>query len=206
MDGSTEAAGYRGRVLLVEDEPDVLAYVARLLRETGWVVTAVADAESAEPLLAEHDLLLCDIMLPGQDGIAFTRSIRARSDAARWMPVILLTARAASSDVVEGLLAGADDYVTKPFEEPELLARVATHVELALMRRIVIDDAGQRAEHLERALASNRTIGTAIGILMAGRRITSDEAFSLLRERSQHSNRRLREVAEDVIYTGTLSD
>jgi len=206
MDGSPETPGFRGRVLLVEDEPDVLAYVARLLRETGWAVTAVTDAESAEPLLSEHDLLLCDIMLPGQDGISFTRSIRARSDATRWMPVILLTARAASRDVVEGLLAGADDYVTKPFEEPELLARVSTHVELALMRQIVIDDAGQRAKHLERALASNRTIGTAIGILMAGNRITSEEAFALLRERSQHSNRRLRDVAEDVIYTGALPD
>lgn len=198
--------GYRGRVVLVEDEPDVLAYVARLLRENGWHTTAVGDAESAEPLLADHDLLLCDVMLPGLDGISFVRSIRARADSVRWMPVILLTARAAPEDIVTGLEAGADDYITKPFEEPELVARVATHLELALMRQIVLEEAVSKADHLERALSSNRTIGTAIGILMAERRVTPEAAFGLLRERSQNSNRRLREIADDVVLTGTLPD
>ncbi len=202
----TEPQAYRGRVLLVEDEPDVLAYVARLLRENGWFTTAVEDVESAEPYLADHDVLLCDVMLPGQDGISFTRDLRKRTDSVRWMPVILLTARAASDDIVAGLEAGADDYITKPFEEPELVARVATHTELALMRQIVIDEAESKAEHLERALVSNRTIGTAIGILMSERRVTPDQAFTLLRERSQNSNRRLREIAEDVVLTGTLPD
>lgn len=198
--------GYRGRLLLVEDEPDVRTYVARLLREAGWAVTDVEDVESAEPLLADHDLLLCDIMLPGMDGISFVRTIRQRTDDARWMPVILLTARVAADDIVSGLEAGADDYVTKPFEEPELLARVSTHVELSLMRQIVIDDAAQRAQNLERALASNRTIGTAIGILMAHRKVTAHEAFDLLRVCSQHSNRPLRDIADEVVLTGTLPD
>ena len=202
----TNDTGYRGRVLLVEDEPDVRSYVARLLRESGWRTTAVEGVESAEPVLADHDVLLCDILLPGQDGISFTRDLRARTDSVRWMPVILLTARAASDDIVAGLGAGADDYITKPFEEPELVARVATHTELALMRQIVIDEAQGKAEHLERALASNRTIGTAIGILMSQQRVTSDAAFALLREHSQNSNRRLREIAEDVVLTGALPE
>jgi len=198
--------GYRGRVLLVEDEPDVRAYVTRVLSRTGWTVTACGEVSEAEPHLTETDLLLCDVMLPGEDGISFVRRVRARDDDARWMSIVLLTARSGSDDVVAGLTAGADDYVTKPFEEKELLARVATHTELSLMRRVVLQEAEQRAENLERALASNRTIGAAMGIIMAHRHVTSDQAFALLRETSQHVNRKLRDVAEDVIFTGALPD
>ena len=198
--------GFRGRVLLVEDDPDVRSYVSRLLRRSGWSVSECDSAESAEEYLESHDLLLCDVMLPGMDGVEFVRKVRARPDAARWLSIILLTARVASEDVVEGLTAGADDYVTKPFEENELLARVGTHTELALMRRVVLQDAEHRADNLERALASNRTIGTAIGILMALERVTSAEAFDLLRQCSQRTNRKLRDVAEDVIFTGALPD
>lgn len=198
--------GFRGRVLLVEDEPDVRSYVARLLRRSGWTVTECEDAESAEEYLESHDLLLCDVMLPGMDGIEFVRKVRARPDAARWLSVILLTARVASDDVVAGLTAGADDYVTKPFDEKELLARVGTHTELALMRRVVLQEAENRADNLERALASNRTIGAAMGILMAQERVTSEQAFLRLRECSQATNRKLREVAEDVVVTGTMPD
>lgn len=198
--------GFRGRVLLVEDEPDVRNYVARLLRRSGWTVTECDSAEAAEDHLESHDLLLCDVMLPGMDGIDFVRKVRARPDAARWLSIILLTARVTSDDVVEGLTAGADDYVTKPFEEKELLARVGTHTELALMRRVVLQEAENRADNLERALASNRTIGTAMGIVMAHERLTSEQAFDRLRQFSQGSNRKLRDVAEDVIFTGTLPD
>ncbi len=199
-------AGFRGHVLLVEDEPDVRAYVARLLTRSGWSVTECPDAETAEPHLGSHDLLLCDIMLPGIDGLEFVRRIRARTDDARWLSIILLTARVGTDEVVTGLGAGADDYVTKPFEEQELLARVATHTELALMRRVVLREAEDRADGLQRALASNRTIGTAIGILMAHDRVTAEAAFNLLRESSQRSNRKLRTVAEDVIFTGALPE
>jgi DNA-binding response OmpR family regulator len=198
--------GFRGRVLLVEDEPDVRSYVARLLRRSGWSVTECEDAESADEHLESHDLLLCDVMLPGMDGIEFVRMVRARPDAARWLSVILLTARVASDDVVAGLTAGADDYVTKPFEEKELLARVGTHTELALMRRVVLQEAEERADNLERALASNRTIGTAMGIIMAHERVTSEQAFDRLRQCSQGANRKLRDVAEDVIFAGVLPD
>lgn len=194
----------RGSILLVEDNADLRAFVARLLRDEGWSVTALADGESAQDLVADHDLLLSDVMLPGIDGIELVRRVRAREDNARWMPVILLTARAGSESLVSGLSSGADDYITKPFNADELTARVRTHMELAMLRRIVLEEADDRADNLQKALGSNRVIGTAVGILMTLDKITAEEAFSRLRATSQHSNRKLRDVADEVVFTGAL--
>lgn len=194
----------RSSILLVEDNADLRAFVARLLRDEGWSVTARADAESAQEVVADHDLLLCDVMLPGIDGIELVRQVRAREDNARWMPVILLTARAGNESLVNGLSSGADDYITKPFTADELIARVRTHMELAMLRRVVLEEAGDRADNLKKALGSNRVIGTAVGILMTSDKITAEEAFGRLRATSQHSNRKLRDVADEVVFTGAL--
>lgn len=194
----------RGRVLLVEDHEDLRAYIARLLVNEGWAVTSVGDAEAAQGLLADHDLLLSDVMLPGMGGFELVRWVRSQEDL-RWTPIILLTAKAGRESVLEGLGAGADDFVSKPFDPDELIARVGTHLELSLLRRVVLDEADDRAANLQKALGTNRVIGTALGILMIQERITADEAFTRLREASQVSNRKLRDVADDVVFTGTLS-
>ncbi len=194
----------RGRVLLVEDHEDLRGYIARLLMNEGWAVTAVADAEAAQDLLADHDLLLSDVMLPGMSGFELVRWVRSQ-ESLRWTPIILLTARAGRESVLEGLGAGADDFVSKPFDPDELIARVGTHLELSLLRRVVLDEADDRAANLQKALGTNRVIGTALGILMIQERITADEAFTRLREASQVSNRKLRDVADDVVFTGTLA-
>lgn len=117
------------KILLVEDEPSVRMIVSDLLRDTGYAVDESPDAETAVTRLTEgFDLLMVDIMMPGMDGFAFCRTARERGfDGA----ILMLTARTALDDRVNGLRTGADDYVTKPFEPPELLARVA-----ALLRRV----------------------------------------------------------------------
>ncbi len=194
----------QGRILLVEDHEDLRGYITRLLSEAGWLVTDVGDAEAAQPLLIDHDLLLSDVMLPGIDGLELARWVR-RDEALRWTPVILLTARADRESIIAGLHAGADDFISKPFDPEELIARVGTHLELSLLRKVVLDEADNRAANLQRALGSNRVIGTALGILMAHERISADEAFVRLREASQTSNRKLRDVADDVVFTGALS-
>ena len=192
-----------GRILLVEDHEDLRKYLSHLLRSAGWQVTGVADAESARDLVADHDLVLTDVLLPGMDGLELVRWVR-RTESVRWTPVIVLTAKAGRESVIEGLNAGADDFVSKPFDPDELLARVATHVELALLRRVVLDEADSRAANLEKALSSNRVIGTALGIIMSRENVTAENAFARLREHSQRTNRKLRDVADDVVLTGEL--
>jgi DNA-binding response OmpR family regulator len=111
-------------VLLVDDEPIVREVVARYLRREGFETIEAGDGDTARDLVesARPALVVLDVMMPGMDGLALCRWIRARSD----LPVILLTARGEETDRIVGLELGADDYVTKPFSPRELAARVKT--------------------------------------------------------------------------------
>lgn len=127
--------GHRARVLVVDDNPDLREYITSLLVPTYDVVTA-RDGYEALAAISRHlpDIVLSDVMMPNLDGFGLLDAIRADART-RFLPVILLSARAGEESSIEGLDAGADDYVSKPFSARELLARVRTHVELAEKRR-----------------------------------------------------------------------
>lgn len=114
-------------ILCVEDDPDIGRLLLSLLNDAGYRAVWASDGEAALEQWRDASLVLLDLMLPGIDGLAVCREIRAH-DAA--LPLIMLTARAGTRDVVHGLEVGADDYITKPFDAKILLARVA-----ALLRR-----------------------------------------------------------------------
>ena len=140
------------RILLVEDEPSAARFIAKGLREAKHAVDIATDGIAASRQCQEndYDAVILDVMLPGKDGLAVCRDLRA---AGSDVPVLMLTARDAVEARVQGLDAGADDYLTKPFDFRELLARVR-----ALTRRdrrplaperievgpLAIDVAGQR--------------------------------------------------------------
>lgn len=117
------------RILVVEDDRKVASFLERGLREEGYSVDVAHDGEDGrlKAHVHDYDLLLVDVMLPGISGLELVRDLRAREKAT---PVLMLTARDSEDDVVTGLDAGADDYLTKPFGFDELLARVR-----ALLRR-----------------------------------------------------------------------
>jgi two-component system, OmpR family, copper resistance phosphate regulon response regulator CusR len=119
------------KVLLVEDEPRVARFVARGLREQTYAVDVARDGEEGIYYATEneYDVVILDVMLPVKDGYAVCRELRA---AGFRTPILMLTARGALDDKVTGLDCGADDYLTKPFEFAELLARLR-----ALLRRPV---------------------------------------------------------------------
>ncbi|HEY7204109.1 MAG TPA: ATP-binding protein [Methylomirabilota bacterium] len=128
-------AAARVRILVADDNADMREYVTRLLRSR-WEVEAVADGRAALAVLRERpaDLVLSDVMMPGLDGFALLRAVR-EDPATRDVPVILLSARAGETSRVEGLRAGADDYMIKPFSARELLARVESVLRLQDLRR-----------------------------------------------------------------------
>jgi two-component system OmpR family response regulator len=118
-----DAAGVSLRILIVEDNPDMGAYLEQGLREQGYAVDLVADGESGLRYAAAgvYDLLILDRMLPGLDGLTMLRGLRVKGIAT---PAIFLTARTTVGERIEGLDAGADDYLVKPFSFAELLARM----------------------------------------------------------------------------------
>lgn len=117
------------RILVIEDNPKMAAGIERGLRENGYAVDVCHQGYEGEDLAAsgEYDAILLDLMLPDRDGVEVCRNLRRREVST---PVLMLTALSSTDDKVSGLDAGADDYITKPFEFEELLARLR-----ALLRR-----------------------------------------------------------------------
>ncbi|HEY9612355.1 PAS domain S-box protein [Allocoleopsis sp.] len=157
------------KILLADDNVDMRNYVKRLLVSQGYEVETVVDGIAAKQRVRQRlpDLVLTDVMMPGLDGLGLLRELRL-DPITREIPIILLSARAGEESRIEGLEAGADDYLIKPFSARELLARVEATLKLAQMRqeatqreqelRMVSEAARSAAqsakENLERVLAS----------------------------------------------------
>lgn len=187
------------RILIVEDEASIADVVARGLAELGYKSATARDADEADRLLegARFDLIILDLMLPGRSGVSFCKALRERGVAT---PVLMLTALSSTQNKVEGLDAGADDYLVKPFEFDELAARIK-----ALVRRFGGDKAVMTYEDLE-IDQLKRTV------TRGGKRIrlTSKE-FSLLAFLVSHAGRPVtrREIGQavwemDIDYGGNV--
>jgi len=151
------------RVLLVEDESDLARVVKRHVEDIGCQVRIAPTGESALEAAAtqEFDLVLLDVMLPGIDGLEVCRRLRARQ---QYMPVLMLTARSSEIDKVLGLETGADDYLVKPCDPTEILARVRAGARIVTLARELdeacAEVAGLRADaevHIAEIERLNRT-------------------------------------------------
>jgi PAS domain S-box-containing protein len=133
--GDQRDIGAKARVLVADDNADMRQYLCRLLQEA-YEIEEAADGQAALAAVRRRppDLVLADVMMPELDGFGLLRELRAGPHT-RTVPVVLLSARAGEESRLEGLAAGADDYLVKPFSARELLARVDTHLKMVRLRR-----------------------------------------------------------------------
>lgn len=203
-DGPAEG---RPRLLLIEDEPDLRRYLTKLFTKDGYAVEAAADAATAFTSLKRTapDLMITDVMLRGESGLDILTALRQDERMAR-LPVVVLTARADAETAIEAFAAGADDFVVKPFNSAELLARVRAHHQMSQLRDMAVDAAESTVGQLRQALRTNRTTGTAVGVVMARYELDAERAFQVLKRTSQQSNRKLHDIAAEVVRTGALPE
>ena len=162
-------------VLVADDDAISRTVVAAMLRKGGYEVKLAADGEQAWAALRLADappLAIMDWMMPGLDGPEICRRLRTRNTATPTY-VILLTSRDTASDIVEGLRAGADDYVTKPPNEDELLARVSVGARMVALQQTLAD----RVRRLEEALSKVKQLQGLLPICSYCKRIRDDQNY-----------------------------
>jgi PAS domain S-box-containing protein len=174
-----------GRILLADDNADMRDYVRRLLGDH-YEIRAVGNGVEALAAAREHppDLVLTDVMMPGLDGFGLLQELRA-SEATRTIPVILLSARAGEDARIEGLKAGADDYIVKPFTARELLARVSAHLSINRLRLEAADR--ERALRAEAEAAREHATTILESISDAFMALDRDWRFTYINEEAERT-------------------
>ena len=182
----------KGTILLVEDDKNIQRINRRILEREGFMVLCASTLKETQELLREHtpDALVLDIMLPDGNGLAFCEKIRPATSA----PVLFLTALDEKSEIIEGLVAGGNDYITKPYDVDEFVARVNAQLRRARMNR---RDAEQ-AEVLARGPLSLDTVALRAFLDGKDMRLTARE-FSVLLFLLRNEGRIL---SADEIYEG----
>lgn len=172
-------------LLVVDDDREIRRLIEEYLTQAGYRVSAAADGRAMRRVMEQHriDLVVLDLMLPGEDGLSLCRELRARSN----LPILMLTARGAEIDRIVGLEMGADDYLAKPFNPRELLARIRSILRRAqaLPPNLVAEDvAAFRFAGWTLEVASRNAVASD-GLVVP----LSGAEFRLLRVLLEHPNR-----------------
>ncbi|MDP2014538.1 MAG: ANTAR domain-containing protein [Actinomycetota bacterium] len=190
-------------VLLIDANPQSRRMLASSFARLGVPLQTYPSIDSIADTQTLFDLVAIG---PGSSEDKSVVNLVRRVDASVCMPILMIGTIPVDEGIRTALTLGADDYLAFPLKSDVLRARTESLLAARARSEFALVRASERAAHLELALATNRSIGIALGILMATQKVTSEEAFSRLKAVSQRSNRKLRAIADDVIYTGALTE
>jgi len=181
------------KILLVDDDRLILSVINQVLASAGYEVFLASNGKEAIELGSNHDpdLAILDMSMPSMDGIEVAKWFRESSG----IPFIFLSAYSDEDLVAQAVDEGALGYLVKPVDPPQLLAAVRA----ALVRSLEINNLKNTSNQLNQALSGDRTISTAVGILVYRDRLTEEKAFEKLRYYARSNNRKLSDVAQELV-------
>jgi len=185
-----------GVILIVDDDPNNLKVATGYLEAHGLEIMLARSGEDGleRARLGSPDLILMDVLMPGMDGYATCCKLK-EDRTTEAIPVLFLSAMDEVTDKLKGFAVGGLDYITKPIDEAELLARVTTHMRLYHLQRQLEG----KNERLLGALDTGNVVNVAIGVLMERHRISRDRAFDNLRFRARSQRRKVQAVADELL-------
>jgi CheY-like chemotaxis protein len=185
-----------GSVLIVDDDPGNLKVAAGYLEAQGLEILLAKNGEDGleRARLGMPDLILMDVRMPGMDGYAACRKLKEDSITGD-IPVLFLSALDDVTDKLKGFAVGGLDYIAKPIDEAELLARVATHMRLHQLQ-LQMEEKNMR---LRGALDTGNVVNVAVGVLMERHRISREHAFENIRHRARSQRRKVQAVANELL-------
>ncbi|UOD31059.1 response regulator [Massilia violaceinigra] len=192
---SADAAPARRLILLVDDDVLILGLLGKFLQLAGYEVRIATSGAMALAMLAESgrvpDLALLDVAMPGMSGLELAERLHAESD----IPVMFLSGNDDQATVRQAIDGGAVGYLVKPVDT----ARIAPSVQAALARADELRQLRGNEERLTLALQQGREVGMAVGVLMERHRTDRDSAFQVLREHARSQQRKLNDVAAELL-------
>jgi len=183
-------------VLIIDDQPDSLSVIADFLENQGIEVMMSKSGVDGVNIArdGQPSLILLDIRMPGVDG--YETCYRLKSDErTKHIPVIFMTASTDLGDKLKAFATGGVDYVSKPIQEPELLARVGVHLQLSALQK----ELEEKNQRLEGGLDTANVVNVAIGALMVQKKISHEEAFEIIRKRARSHSRKVVDVADELL-------
>ncbi|MEW8382852.1 MAG: response regulator [Candidatus Thiodiazotropha taylori] len=180
-------------IMLVDDDRLVLASLSPSLQAAGYVVKKATSGKEAIDLCQQTppDLAVLDMRMPGMDGIEVARWLQQNTQ----IPFIFLTAYGEDNAIEKAVDSGALGYLIKPIDPPQLLAGVKTALQRSAENRLLLQREGQLTE----ALNGDRTVNTAVGILIEREHMSEQEAFERLRNQARSNQRRLPDLARELV-------
>ena len=187
---------FSNTVLIIDDEASYIQVISDFLEEQGIDimmakngVDGISRAKKGQP-----DLILLDILMPGMDGYEVCHELKS-DESTKDIPIIFMTGLTELDDKLKAFVVGGVDYVTKPFQQPELLARISAHLQLSNLKNELAD----KNMRLEGALDTSNVVNVAIGILMEQKKIKRDDAFEIIRSQARTQRVKVSVIANDIL-------
>ena len=183
-------------VLIIDDQPDNLAVIAEFLEAQGIeIMMSRSGPDGVEKArLGQPDLILLDVRMPEVDGYETCHRLKS-DDQTKDIPVIFMTGLTELAYKLKAFAVGGVDYITKPIQEPELLARVGVHLQLRGLQK----ELENKNLRLAGALDTGNVVNVAIGVLMERRGLKREEAFEIIRSQARSERRKVSDVANELL-------